>query len=91
MVVSLGVTGMQAGWRGGEFINPMLPAKAKDPQKQYQINQAIEIITREVACLGQGLETRQQPRKSAVEASLAHSIRKLTGDALGASPLDKNS
>ena len=68
----------------------MLPAKAKDPQKQHQVNQAIEIIACEVAGLDQGLETRQQARKSAVEASLAHSIRKLIRDALGATPLDKN-
>ena len=67
----------------------MLPAKAKDPQKQYQINQAIEIIACEVACLGQGLETRQRARKSAVEARLAYSIRKLIRDALGATSLDK--
>ena len=88
MVVSLGVTGMQAGWRGGEFINPMLPAKAKDPQKQYQINQAIEIITREVACLGQGPEMRQRARRSAVALRLAYSIRKLMRYALGAGSLD---
>ena len=68
----------------------MLPAKAKDPQKQHQINHAIEIIAREVACLGQGLETRQRARKSAVEARLAYSIRKLIRDALGATSLDKN-
>ena len=68
----------------------MVPEKAKDPQKQYQINQAIEIIAREVEWLGQGLEPRQRARKSAVEARLACSIRKLTRDALGATSLDKN-
>ena len=68
----------------------MLPAKAKDPQKQYQITQAIETIAREVACLGWGLEMRQRARKSAVEARLAYSIRKLIRDALGATSLDKN-
>ena len=68
----------------------MLPAKAKDPQKQHQINHAIEIIAVELACLGQGLETRQRARKSAVEARLAYSIRKLIRDALGAASFDKN-
>ena len=68
----------------------MLPAKAKDPQKQHQINHAIEIIAVELACLGQGLETRQRARKSVIEARLAYSIRKLIRDALGATSLDKN-
>ena len=68
----------------------MLLAKAKDPQKQHQINQAIRIIAREVKCLGQGLETRQRARNSAVEDRLAYSIRKLIRDALGATSLDNN-
>ena len=68
----------------------MLPAKAKDPQKQYQINQAIEIIAREVACLGQGPEMRQRARRFAVASRLAYSIRKLMRYALGAGSLDQN-
>ena len=87
----IGWTGLEDALLSRMNLSTMPLARAKDPQEQHQISQTIESIAREIACFGQGLETRQVARKLAVGARLAQSIRKLIRDALGAASLQKNS